>query len=153
MVICLFCFLFFIFLYTVQHERCCWWSRLWKKLQMENWTVQTSMPGIFILPNFRTVWSLYSHTKSSFVCMFMLMKFITICCDQTRLLGFAIRLVKSVLKCQATEFVFFFFWGGGGVFKWQKSCIQSCWSKNIKYLNANHSFPEWKAIKLNFFAP
>ena len=48
--------------------------------------------------------------------MFMLINFITNFCDQTRLLGFAIRLVKSVLKCPATEFVVvvFFFVGGGG---------------------------------------
>ena len=81
------------------------------------------------------------------------------------LLGFAIRPVKSVLnlpsKCPASELLLLlllllccFFWGGGGGrFKWQKSCIQWCWSKSIKYLHANHSFPEWQAVKLTFFAP
>ena len=81
------------------------------------------------------------------------------------LLGFAIRPVKSVLnlpsKCPASELLLLllllllccFFGGEGGRFKWQKSCIQWCWSKSIKYLHAYHSFPEWQAVKLTFFAP
>ena len=160
MAICLFSV---FFLYTMQHERCCWWSRLWKKLQMENWTVQTSMPGICILPNYRTVWSLYSHTKSSFVCMFMLMKFITNFCDQTTLQrGLLSGQWNLFLTCPASArqvncccccCCVVFFGGEGGRFKWQKSCIQWCWSKSIKYLHANHSFPEWQAVKLTFFAP
>ena len=162
-------FFCFFFLYTMQHERCCWWSRLWKKLQMENWTVQTSMPGICILSNYRvTVIPLFPHQVQFCVHFYVdevYYKFLwsnhlakKVVSGSPGLLGFATRLVKSVLnlpsKCPASEFLLLlFFFLGGGRFKWQKSCIQWCWSKNIKYLHANHSFPEWQAVKLTFFAP
>ena len=129
-------FCFFFFLYPMQHERCCWWSRLWKKLQMENWTVQTSMPGIVFFqttelchPSIPTQspvlcaclrwWNWYKFLWSNHLAK-------KVVSGSPGLLEFAIRPVKSVLnlpsKCPASELLLLllllllccFFWGGGG---------------------------------------
>ena len=75
--------------------------------------------------------------------------------DSPGLVDFAIGLVIFVLNLPDGQVLFF------GEFKLQKDCNQSCVSKRVLGLvemtcglvHACYSLPEWKAVKLTFFAP
>ena len=74
--------------------------------------------------------------------------------DSLGLVDFAIGLVILFLTCLTGKCCFF------GKFKLQEDCNQSCKSKRVLGLvemtcglvYVSHHFPNWKAVKLTFFA-